>query len=68
MGYHRAMTDDGGEDVTSATAPDEPGLTWPPVSEPPEGDEVDDASADSFPASDPPSWTDSSATRNPGDD
>jgi hypothetical protein len=32
-----------------------------------EGDEVEDASADSFPASDPPSWTDSSATRNPDD-
>jgi hypothetical protein len=34
---------------------------------PEEGDEVEDASADSFPASDPPSWTDSSATRNPDD-
>jgi hypothetical protein len=34
---------------------------------PAEGDEVEDASADSFPASDPPSWTDSSATRNPDD-
>jgi hypothetical protein len=28
-------------------------------------DPIDDASDDSFPASDPPSFTDSSATRNP---
>ena len=28
-------------------------------------DPIDDASDDSFPASDPPSWSDSTATRNP---
>lgn len=29
-------------------------------------DPIDEAAADSFPASDPPSFTDSTATRNPG--
>ena len=43
----------------------------PPAAKPPQAadfDDVDDSSADSFPASDPPSWTESSATRNPGED
>jgi hypothetical protein len=62
------MTDNSDEDLTTGTNPGEPRLKWPPASEPQAGDEVEDASADSFPASDPPSWTDSSATRNPGDD
>lgn len=68
MGYHRAMTDEPHDETKPATDQAESALHWPPASEPVAGDEVDDASADSFPASDPPSWTDSSATRNPGDD
>jgi hypothetical protein len=30
-------------------------------------DPIDEAAADSFPASDPPSFTDTTATRNPGE-
>ncbi|CAN5715428.1 hypothetical protein BH23CHL7_BH23CHL7_21230 [soil metagenome] len=30
-------------------------------------DPIDEAGDDSFPASDPPAWTDTTATRHPGD-
>jgi hypothetical protein len=47
-------------------APDEPPPQQPADPAPPRyGDEVDDAAADSFPASDPPSFTGSSSTRDP---
>lgn len=54
-------TDEADVEPTSPRAPDKP-ITPRNYDDP-----VDDASDDSFPASDPPSFTDSSATRNRGD-
>ena len=47
-------------------APEVPPAPDRPADEPAEN-EVDEASEDSFPASDPPSFTDSSSTRDPDD-
>ena len=54
-----AVPDEGqplSEDQTLPTEPEPTGIE----------DEVEEASEDSFPASDPPSFTRSSTTRNPG--
>lgn len=71
MGYHRpTMTDDPDIDLRGQEpAPEIPPQPERPPAEPREyEDEVTEASDDSFPASDPPSFTDSSATRNPDRD
>ena len=72
MGYHRPMNEDERETepVTDEAPPLPADPTVPFSPEAPDRtpteEAIDDASADSFPASDPPSWTDSTATRNPG--
>ena len=52
-----------GEAPTAEEAPQQPADPAPPEYE----DEIDQAAADSFPASDPPSFTGSSSTRDPDD-
>jgi hypothetical protein len=80
MGYHRPMNEDEREQiepmpvkerVDEEPADEEPTDEEPtePPAEPqlPSDDMLDETSADSFPASDPPSWSESTTTRNPGE-
>lgn len=64
------MTDQPDPDRTDERATGQPADEQPPPqpadSAPPEyADEIDQAAADSFPSSDPPSFTGSSTTRDP---
>ena len=61
------MNDDPRSDteLPDETAPGEPTPNQDELAPRTYDDPGDDASDDSFPASDPPSWTDSTASRNP---